>query len=160
MDLDRWLKQVNDTYGHLVGDAVLREAARRMKGAVRRYDAVGRYGGEEFLIVLPGCHGSDAREQAERIREAIASQPFAVNGNPLVVTCSIGVSCRRAPTLLDSDDLVRDADQALYQAKDAGRDRVYMYGWGPGPGGKRSETGPRVFIACSALALIAFMIKS
>jgi diguanylate cyclase (GGDEF)-like protein len=123
VDLDHF-KLVNDTYGHLVGDAVVREAACRMKASVRRYDAVGRYGGEEFLIVLPGCHGSDARDQAERIRESIASQPFVINGSPLVVTCSIGVSCRPAPTLLDSDDLVRDADQALYRAKDAGRDRV------------------------------------
>jgi diguanylate cyclase (GGDEF)-like protein len=126
VDIDRF-KEVNDTYGHLSGDTVLREAARRMKAVVRRYDAVGRYGGEEFLVVLPGCEGPDARRQAERVREAIASQPFLIpHGIPIMVTCSIGVSCQRQPVLLDTDGLIRDADLALYRAKDSGRDQVAM----------------------------------
>jgi diguanylate cyclase (GGDEF)-like protein len=95
-----------------------------MKSAVRRYDAVGRYGGEEFLIVLPGCEGDAARVQAERIREAVAAGPFAAGAQSLNVTCSIGVSCRSRPSLSDTDSLVREADLALYEAKKLGRNRV------------------------------------
>jgi diguanylate cyclase (GGDEF)-like protein len=123
VDLDRF-KQVNDTFGHLGGDNVLREAARRMKGAIRSYDAVGRYGGEEFLILLPGCEGATALVQAERIREALSAEAFEFNGRPFPVTCSIGVSCRTHPDGGDSDALIREADEALYAAKDHGRDRV------------------------------------
>ncbi len=123
VDLDRF-KQINDTHGHLAGDAVLRDAARRMKGAVRRYDAVGRYGGEEFLIVLPGCSLSDASAQAERIRQAVGAEPFRTAGGALPATCSIGVACRHAPSPSDAGNLVRESDLALYRAKDAGRNRV------------------------------------
>ena len=124
VDLDHF-KEVNDSYGHLAGDAVLREAAKRMLAAVRGYDAVGRYGGEEFLIVLPGCDGADALAQAERVRHAVASKPFMVfAGTPIAVTCSIGISSRPNPTPTDSDGLVRDADQALYLAKNSGRNQV------------------------------------
>lgn len=124
-DLDRF-KQINDTYGHQTGDVVLREVARRMKSVVRRYDAVGRYGGEEFLIVLPGCDGEAARAQAQRIREAIANSPIVSGTISLSVTGSIGVSWRGPTGNSDTDGLVRDADLALYRAKDGGRNRVEL----------------------------------
>jgi len=123
IDLDRF-KQTNDTYGHLAGDAVLREAAKRMRGAVRRYDSVGRYGGEEFLIVLPGCSLDAAYAQAERVREAVACESFLAGTDTLPVTCSIGVAGRTHPTEADTDSLVREADVALYLAKGRGRNRV------------------------------------
>ena len=123
IDLDRF-KQTNDTYGHVTGDAVLREAARRMKAAVRRYDSVGRCGGEEFLIVLPGCTVDAAVAQAERVRDAIGGEPFAAGPHTLSVTCSIGVGGRTLPCESDTDALVREADAALYLAKGRGRNRV------------------------------------
>ena len=122
-DLDRF-KLVNDAHGHLAGDAVLREAARRMKSVIRRYDSIGRYGGEEFLIVLPGCDGSAARAQAERFRGALAAEPITAAGQSLRITCSIGVSASTSASACITDTLVRDADLALYQAKDRGRNRV------------------------------------
>ncbi len=126
VDLDRF-KQVNDTGGHMAGDAVLREAARRMKAVTRHYDSPGRYGGEEFLIVLPGCSAQDARTQAERLREAVAREPFAAAGKLLAVTCSIGVSSRGACGAGDADRLIREADSALYAAKHEGRNRVAAF---------------------------------
>jgi diguanylate cyclase (GGDEF)-like protein len=127
VDLDRF-KQINDTHGHAAGDAVLRESARRMKDAIRNYDSVGRYGGEEFLILLPGCDGDNAFNQAERVRESFAGSPFVTGAYSLMVTCSIGASSRLhpsdGPSSGDEKDLLREADLALYRAKDAGRDRV------------------------------------
>jgi diguanylate cyclase (GGDEF)-like protein len=122
VDLDRF-KQINDTHGHQAGDAVLHEAAIRMKGAVRAYDSVGRYGGEEFLIVLPGCDLESACARAESVRRAVGSDGFDIGGATVRVTCSIGVSC--AEDLAgDARWLAREADRALYRAKDGGRNRV------------------------------------
>ena len=119
-DLDHF-KSINDTLGHLAGDAVLREAACRLKSTARRYDSVGRYGGEEFLIVLGGCNAADAAAQAERMRDAICSTPFLALSRPVAVTTSLGIACssHSAP-----EALVRDADNALYEAKARGRNCV------------------------------------
>ena len=122
-DLDHF-KLVNDTHGHLAGDAVLREAARRMKSSVRPYDSIGRYGGEEFLFVLPGCDVPAAQAQAERFRQALACEPIPIGGQSIRVTCSIGVAGSAGLSVSSSDTLVRDADLALYQAKDRGRNQV------------------------------------
>jgi two-component system cell cycle response regulator len=122
-DVDRF-KQVNDTRGHQAGDDVLREVAHRMKSVMRNYDAVGRYGGEEFVVVLPGCDGDGAFAQAERIREAVGTEPFQAHGNVFGITCSLGVSWRDIAMPEDAGALIREADLALYQAKALGRNRV------------------------------------
>ncbi|MGA3098220.1 MAG: diguanylate cyclase [Bryobacteraceae bacterium] len=126
VDLDRF-KLINDTHGHLAGDAALREAARRMKQVCRRYDAIGRYGGEEFLAVVSGCDREASQAQAERLRAALAATPFMADGVSLPVTCSIGVSWREHPLPSQMDVFMREADQALYAAKDRGRNRVAAY---------------------------------
>ncbi|HEV3333540.1 MAG TPA: diguanylate cyclase [Bryobacteraceae bacterium] len=123
IDLDHF-KQINDQRGHLAGDAVLREASARMKSAIRRYDAIGRYGGEEFLVVLPGCDAAGGVAQAERLRLALATRPFPISGQAINVTCSIGCSLVSGVSLSDPDCLVREADEALYVAKANGRNRV------------------------------------
>ncbi|MGB7760621.1 MAG: diguanylate cyclase [Bryobacteraceae bacterium] len=126
VDLDHF-KRINDTRGHQAGDAVLREAAHRMQAATRQYDAPGRYGGEEFLVVLPGCGARDGYAQAERIRQAFAGEPFAAGQEALAVTCSIGVSSREACTAGDDGRLIREADAALYEAKNRGRNRAAAF---------------------------------
>jgi two-component system cell cycle response regulator len=125
-DADRF-KQINDTRGHQAGDSVLREIAYRMKSVMRNYDAVGRYGGEEFLVVLPGCDGDGAYAQAERIREAVGLDPFRAQGDTFGITCSLGFSWRAMASPEDADALIREADLALYQAKAHGRNRVEGY---------------------------------
>lgn len=124
-DVDHF-KQVNDTYGHAVGDEVLRETARRLVRAVRPYDLVGRYGGEEFLLVLPGCHEEQAQQRAESIRRAICKQPFETSRGTIGVTMSLGVATSLARMRNSAETLLQDADEALYRAKAEGRDRVVL----------------------------------
>jgi diguanylate cyclase (GGDEF)-like protein len=128
VDLDHF-KHVNDTHGHLVGDAVLCEAARRMSESVRPYDQVGRYGGEEFLVVLPGCGLDEAGRLAERLREDVANLVVEGRSGPVQVTLSIGAaSCKGGGR--EAEALIRAADDAMYRAKRAGRNRVAL-AWVP-----------------------------
>jgi diguanylate cyclase (GGDEF)-like protein len=122
-DLDNF-KKINDTYGHLAGDSVLRESARRMRNNVRNYDAIGRYGGEEFLIVLPGCDEAGSMAQAERLRDSIGSNPIPTSVGEIGVTCSIGLSWSANTQPAATKSLLRLADAALYSAKRSGRNRV------------------------------------
>jgi two-component system cell cycle response regulator len=122
-DLDHF-KSVNDTYGHFAGDAVLREFTRRLTSSMRAYDAMGRYGGEEFLIILPGCDEANTLTQAERLRVALASECIAMNESARLVTCSFGATTWRPGSQANSESLIRTADSALYMAKNQGRDRV------------------------------------
>lgn len=122
-DLDHF-KRINDSYGHPAGDAVLCEVARRMHSSVRPYDSVGRYGGEEFLVVVPGCDRVDARHQAERLLASVRGQPILSSGGSLRVTISLGVAATSEPQSTDTESLLRAADAALYLAKRNGRDRV------------------------------------
>jgi diguanylate cyclase (GGDEF)-like protein len=131
-DFDEF-KRFNDTYGHMAGDVILREGAQRMKGVIRGYDALGRYGGEEFLMVMPASDAQMARSQAERLREAIAAQPFETCGRLLRVTCSVGVACATNPEPATVSALVQDADVALYSAKRHGRNRVEVFPEGARP---------------------------
>jgi diguanylate cyclase (GGDEF)-like protein len=122
-DLDHF-KQVNDTCGHLAGDAVLREAARRMQASVRSYDAVGRYGGEEFLVIMPGAASATATHLAERLRLAINREPVRLAERVLSITVSLGVTISPPGRPIAPEALIRTADEALYHAKKAGRNRV------------------------------------
>lgn len=125
VDLDHF-KQINDTWGHGVGDDVLKLAASALKETVRNTDFVGRYGGEEFLVVLPGLDQEHAKRLSERIREAIADIEYCVeSGNQqLSITASLGLCCCSERNKISASDLIRLADMALYRAKDTGRDRL------------------------------------
>jgi diguanylate cyclase (GGDEF)-like protein len=121
-DVDRF-KSVNDSYGHPVGDAVLCEVAKRVGASVRPYDVLGRYGGEEFLIVLPGCSLLEAFGVAERVRASLGSEAIQTSAGPLPITASFGIATSSGDTR-DLDELISEADQALYRAKEAGRNRI------------------------------------
>lgn len=121
LDLDHF-KSVNDTYGHLAGDQVLAESVRRLSRQLRSYDSIGRYGGEEFLVVAPGCDEEQLCALAERLRSAIESEPMRAGQHEIAVTLSIGVAIAStvdAPAAI----AIEDADVALYAAKKAGRNR-------------------------------------
>jgi len=122
-DLDHF-KQTNDTYGHQVGDQVLREVAERGKQALRPYDSFGRYGGEEFVIVLPDCGAAGAVAIAERVRSAIADRPIATASGAISTSLSLGVAVSDGKTPLDFVNLIQLADGAMYKAKEKGRNRV------------------------------------
>lgn len=124
-DLD-YFKKVNDSYGHLCGDAVLQEAASRLKLGLRKYDSIGRYGGEEFLIVVPGCNAAEASNIAKRIQTLLSVTPIVYLEKDITVTMSMGIADTHCCRCDDIDTLVRLADESLYQAKNEGRNRVCL----------------------------------
>jgi two-component system, cell cycle response regulator len=122
-DLDHF-KDVNDTYGHPVGDEVLKETAKRLLSSVRSYDFVGRYGGEEFLVVLNNCKPEFAFARAEEIRKAIALRPAQTSVGPIPVTMTLGLLLSQDWGRRPVQDLLQETDNALYAAKAAGRNCV------------------------------------
>jgi two-component system cell cycle response regulator len=125
LDIDRF-KTVNDTHGHAVGDQVLMEVAARMKAQLRAYDDIGRYGGEEFAIVLPNCAGADAEKVAERVRRAVCESPVVTSAGAVNVSVSVGVASASTSCRLSPQDVISLADAGLYKAKGAGRNRVVV----------------------------------
>lgn len=129
-DIDKF-KSINDTHGHAAGDIVLKEVARRTQNSVRPYDALGRYGGEEFLLVLPNCDLLTCAQQAERLRVAICQEPItiSVGGNQveLPVSASFGATAFLPNIATTLEHLIAIADEALYAAKRTGRNRVVAH---------------------------------
>jgi diguanylate cyclase (GGDEF)-like protein len=125
LDLDHF-KPVNDEYGHLIGDAVLKASAERIGSVLRGSDTLARWGGEEFAVLAPATDGEGAAQLAARAREALAEQPVRVDGIAIELTTSIGVSIA-SDGLSTPDALVDAADRALYEAKRAGRNCVRVY---------------------------------
>jgi two-component system, cell cycle response regulator len=125
-DIDKF-KSVNDNYGHQAGDAVLKEFAQLLKAEAREIDRVGRYGGEEFLLILPGTVLDSAVTFAERLREKVETHTFSYDGGTLCRTMSCGVAASPHPRVKDQEALLRAADEALYVAKETGRNRVIRF---------------------------------
>jgi two-component system, cell cycle response regulator len=126
VDLDKF-KSVNDEYGHQAGDAVLKQLAKILKNEVREIDHAGRYGGEEFILLLTGTVLDAAVTFAERVRKAIEDHTFTFEGGTLKRTASFGVAGWPHPKIMNCDGLVRAADDALYVAKETGRNRVIRF---------------------------------
>ena len=126
MDVD-FFKKVNDTYGHDAGDEVLVETARRLRRGVRGIDILARFGGEEFVVVMPDTDRFSASRVAERLRAAIETTPYSIHkgAREISVTASFGVSCLEN-RLETADELAKRADEALYEAKKTGRNRVVL----------------------------------
>jgi len=123
VDLDHF-KRINDSYGHLVGDAVLRDVAARMEAAVRSFDTIGRYGGEEFVIILENTPLETAHEVIERVRKRVGDSPVNVRGTGVSVTLSAGIAVLQPGDTIAS--LIGRADLAMYDAKGGGRDRIVV----------------------------------
>jgi len=117
-------KRVNDTLGHLFGDDALREIARRLRAELRVYDGVGRYGGEEFLMVLPNCDLPHALLRADELREVVGGTPVVCSGKERLITMSMGVAVSACDAHNEVEALLSQADNGLYAAKEKGRNRT------------------------------------
>ncbi len=125
VDIDHF-KSVNDEMGHLFGDEVLKEVGKRFQAKLRLYDFVGRYGGEEFLLICPGCDWTSAHVRMDAIRESVCSAPMSAMGKYRKVTTSIGIATWDQTDELNVNVLLNRADHALYEAKRNGRNRVHQ----------------------------------
>jgi len=126
VDIDHF-KNVNDSLGHSAGDAVLREVATRLKSDLRVYDGAGRYGGEEFLLILPGCELATTVRRAEEIGQLVSSAGIMSPNGVVQVTVSMGVTCAGSDRNASVESLLNEADVALYRAKENGRNRIEAY---------------------------------
>ena len=135
-DIDHF-KSVNDTLGHLFGDEALREVSRRLQAQLRVYDGVGRYGGEEFLMVLPNCDLPDALRRASDLRQNIASAPVVSSGVERSITMSMGVAISDCGGKDEMEKLLNQADAGLYAAKEKGRNRIEHFA----PAAKKAAAG-------------------
>jgi two-component system cell cycle response regulator len=164
-DIDKF-KSVNDQYGHQAGDAVLKEFAQILRNEAREIDRVGRYGGEEFLLILPGTVLDAAVTFAERLRDKVAKHTFSYTGGTLCRTMSCGVAGSPHPRIKDQEALLKASDEALYVAKETGRNRVVRFDGtefnahtqGKGnnssdaeESGKQSNSGNQIFSAAGAV---------
>lgn len=141
LDVDHF-KYVNDTHGHQCGDAVLQEVSRIMTASVRAYDTVGRYGGEEFLIVVPAADAASVFGLSERIRHTIESKPVATDSGEIPITVSLGLAVSSDVAPLDAEAMLNTADNALYRAKELGRNRSEMGICEGPPSAAVAETAP------------------
>jgi two-component system, cell cycle response regulator len=123
VDLDRF-KKVNDTYGHPTGDVVLYETAEILRDTAREVDMVGRYGGEEFIAILPGTPEENAAQFAERVRQRVEEHVYRDDATEIRMTTSAGVAAYPSEAVPDADALLKRADEALYRAKETGRNQV------------------------------------
>ena len=123
IDVDHF-KRINDQHGHPAGDGVLREMAQVLRETLRAVDALGRYGGEEFVAILPHTTAEEARQTAERIRQHVQLHRFHAGDREVRISISVGVATAPGPGLDGPEALLREADKALYRAKEAGRNRV------------------------------------
>jgi diguanylate cyclase (GGDEF)-like protein len=122
-DVDHF-KRINDRFGHLAGDCILRDMASRLLPIFRREEVLARYGGEEFVLMLPECSPEGAARTAERVRLAVAEQPFLAENDLVTVTVSVGVASTTGERPLSADQFLAEADENLYRAKNQGRNRV------------------------------------
>jgi two-component system, cell cycle response regulator len=122
-DIDHF-KDVNDSLGHIYGDEALKEITRRLRSKLRVYDGIGRYGGEEFLLILPGCDLADALQRGNQLREFVVSKPVVSSGVERLITVSMGVAFWVGSGRADAEALLGQADNGLYAAKQNGRNRV------------------------------------
>lgn len=124
LDID-YFKEINDKYGHHAGDRVLKEFSLRMQRCLREYDILGRYGGEEFLVLLPDTDGKGTKRAAERLQNEIVSEPFYINDNEIFLSASFGITSSDNSNE-NIQDLIKQVDNALYEAKSNGRNQIVL----------------------------------
>ncbi len=125
IDIDHF-KRINDRYGHLIGDEVLVQVADRLKNAIRPYDSIGRYGGDEILVVLPNCANEEAKNIAKRLYDSVANEKIPTKVGSLKINISIGCASNEKFLQVSKMELIQASDNALLSAKKKGRDRIIL----------------------------------